>query len=89
MTIITPSAKDVAAVNAPYDLEAIRADFPILREKIHGKPLAYLDNGASAQKPKQMLLPQRIPLRPSRQPAHHVGLAREQSGGQPRSDVFL
>jgi cysteine desulfurase/selenocysteine lyase len=55
MTIMTPSAKDVAAVNAPYDLEAIRADFPILREKIHGKPLAYLDNGASAQKPKQML----------------------------------
>jgi cysteine desulfurase/selenocysteine lyase len=55
MTIITPSAKDVAAVNAPYDLEAIRADFPILREKIHGKPLTYLDNGASAQKPKQML----------------------------------
>ncbi|MEE8633251.1 MAG: cysteine desulfurase, partial [Methyloceanibacter sp.] len=55
MTIITPSAKDVAAVNAPYDLEAIRADFPILCEKIHGKPLTYLDNGASAQKPKQML----------------------------------
>ena len=42
-------------MNAPYDLEAIRADFPILREKIHGKPLTYLDNGASAQKPKQML----------------------------------
>jgi len=55
MTIITPSAKDVAAVNALYDLEAIRADFPILREKIHGKPLTYLDNGASAQKPKQVL----------------------------------
>ena len=55
MTIITPSARDVAVVNAPYDLEAIRADFPILREKIHGKPLTYLDNGASAQKPKQML----------------------------------
>ncbi len=55
MTIITASARDVAVVNAPYDLEAIRADFPILREKIHGKPLTYLDNGASAQKPKQML----------------------------------
>jgi cysteine desulfurase/selenocysteine lyase len=55
MTIITPSAKDVAAVNALYDLEAIRADFPILCEKIHGKPLTYLDNGASAQKPKQVL----------------------------------
>ena len=55
MTIITPSNKDLRAVEAPYDVEAIRADFPILREKIHGKPLTYLDNGASAQKPKQVL----------------------------------
>lgn len=38
-----------------YNIEKIRADFPILAEKIHGKRLAYLDNGASAQKPKQVL----------------------------------
>ena len=36
-------------------MEAIRADFPILAQKIHGKPLVYLDNGASAQKPRAVL----------------------------------
>ncbi|MBU1175489.1 MAG: cysteine desulfurase [Alphaproteobacteria bacterium] len=34
-----------------FDLEAVRADFPILAEQIHGHRLVYLDNGASAQKP--------------------------------------
>ena len=34
-----------------FDVEKIRAEFPILSRKIHGKPLAYLDNAASAQKP--------------------------------------
>lgn len=38
-----------------YDIDAIRADFPILSREIHGKPLVYLDNGASAQKPKQVI----------------------------------
>jgi cysteine desulfurase/selenocysteine lyase len=55
MTVLTPSAKDVQAVRAPYDVEAIRADFPILSQKVHGKPLVYLDNGASAQKPRAVL----------------------------------
>jgi cysteine desulfurase/selenocysteine lyase len=40
---------------APYDVEALRADFPILAERPYGKPLAYLDNAASAQKPRQVL----------------------------------
>jgi cysteine desulfurase / selenocysteine lyase len=40
---------------APYDVERIRADFPILYRQVHGKPLVYLDNGASAQKPRQVL----------------------------------
>lgn len=39
----------------PYDLAAIRADFPILARQIYGKPLVYLDNGASAQKPRQVI----------------------------------
>ncbi len=55
MTVITPSAKDLRAMDAPFDVEAIRADFPILSETVHGKPLTYLDNGASAQKPKQVI----------------------------------
>jgi cysteine desulfurase/selenocysteine lyase len=54
MTVLTPSPKDLKAVKA-YDLEAIRAEFPALSQKVHGKPLVYLDNGASAQKPKLVL----------------------------------
>jgi len=38
-----------------FDLERVRADFPILDEKIFGHRLVYLDNGASAQKPKAVL----------------------------------
>ena len=39
----------------PYDVEAIRRDFPAMSLKVHGKPLVYLDNAASAQKPQAML----------------------------------
>ncbi|MEM8651668.1 MAG: cysteine desulfurase [Pseudomonadota bacterium] len=38
-----------------YDVDAIRADFPILSREVHGKPLVYLDNGASAQKPQAVI----------------------------------
>jgi len=38
-----------------YDVETVRKDFPILAEKVYGKPLVYLDNGASAQKPLAVL----------------------------------
>jgi len=38
-----------------FDLEKVRADFPILDEKIHGHRLVYLDSGASAQKPNAVL----------------------------------
>ncbi|MCL4168990.1 UNVERIFIED_CONTAM: hypothetical protein GTU68_014555, partial [Idotea baltica] len=38
-----------------YDINAIRADFPILSREVHGKPLVYLDNGASAQKPQVVI----------------------------------
>ncbi len=38
-----------------YDVERIRADFPILFRDVHGKPLVYLDNGASAQKPRSVI----------------------------------
>jgi cysteine desulfurase/selenocysteine lyase len=39
----------------PLDLGAIRADFPILSEKVRGKPFTFLDSGASAQKPRQVI----------------------------------
>ena len=38
-----------------FDVQAIRRDFPILNQEINGKPLVYLDNGASAQKPQSVL----------------------------------
>ncbi|UPA26034.1 cysteine desulfurase [Shinella oryzae] len=38
-----------------YDVEAIRRDFPILSKTVYGKPLVYLDNGASAQKPQSVI----------------------------------
>ena len=38
-----------------YDVAAIRADFPILSREVNGKPLVYLDNGASAQKPQVVI----------------------------------
>jgi cysteine desulfurase/selenocysteine lyase len=44
-----------APVPTTYDVEAIRRDFPILGRTVYGKPLTYLDNGASAQKPKVVI----------------------------------
>jgi cysteine desulfurase/selenocysteine lyase len=44
-----------AVTNGVYDLARIREDFPILALKVYGKPLVYLDNAASAQKPKPVL----------------------------------
>jgi cysteine desulfurase/selenocysteine lyase len=41
--------------NGSYDVERVRADFPALAMQVYGKPLVYLDNAASAQKPKAVL----------------------------------
>ncbi len=41
--------------SAPYDVERIRSDFPILSRLVHGKPLVFLDTAASAQKPRVVL----------------------------------
>ncbi|MCP4822043.1 MAG: cysteine desulfurase [Shimia sp.] len=38
-----------------YDVQKVRADFPILSREVNGKPLVYLDNGASAQKPNVVI----------------------------------
>jgi cysteine desulfurase / selenocysteine lyase len=43
------------AGEAAYDVARIRADFPILATQVYGKPLVYLDNAASAQKPRAVL----------------------------------
>jgi cysteine desulfurase/selenocysteine lyase len=38
-------------ISAGFDVDKVREDFPVLKQKIHGKPLVYLDNAATAQKP--------------------------------------
>ena len=38
-----------------FDVQRIRQDFPILRQQIRGKPLVFLDSGASAQKPRAVI----------------------------------
>jgi len=48
----TPGTSATARSRASLDVGAIRGDFPILRESIHGKPLVYLDNAATTQKPQ-------------------------------------
>ena len=48
-----PAAMEIA--DTGYDVEAIRKDFPILSREVYGKPLVYLDNGASAQKPQAVI----------------------------------
>src|SRR5689334_14362474 len=56
----TPGAREYDGVVAvttekKLDARALRADFPIFDQEIHGKPLAYLDSAVSAQKPRQVL----------------------------------
>ncbi|UUA73133.1 cysteine desulfurase [Cellvibrio sp. QJXJ] len=41
--------------NAPFDVEKIRADFPILHQQVNGQPLVYLDNAATTQKPNAVI----------------------------------
>lgn len=43
------------SVEAALDIAAIRAEFPVLRQQVHGRPLVYLDNGASVQKPQAVI----------------------------------
>jgi cysteine desulfurase/selenocysteine lyase len=47
-----PPAQDASL---GFDVELIRADFPILQQRIHGKPLVYLDNAATSQKPWEVI----------------------------------
>src|SRR5882724_7572388 len=49
------NAEPKMVAQSAYDVSALRRDFPILARKVHGRPLVYLDNAASAQKPKLVL----------------------------------
>ncbi len=57
MTAANPRANENASGKATgaFDVARIREDFPILKEKVHGKPLVYLDNAATSQKPRVVL----------------------------------
>jgi cysteine desulfurase / selenocysteine lyase len=53
-----PAPRDQAAAgpaSVPFDVDRVRQDFPILRQTVRGRPLAYLDNAASAQKPRAVI----------------------------------
>ncbi len=45
----------VVAAATPFDVAAIRGDFPALAQQVHGRPLVYLDNAATTQKPRQVI----------------------------------
>jgi cysteine desulfurase/selenocysteine lyase len=46
-----PTEKKAGQAHQAYDVEAIRADFPILQQRVEGRPLVWLDNAATTQKP--------------------------------------
>lgn len=50
-----PVAEKLATGIDSIDVNAIRADFPVLDQKVNGKPLVYLDNAATTQKPRQVI----------------------------------
>ncbi len=50
-----PETDTVTTVKPPFDVDQIRADFPVLSQRVHGKPLVYLDNAATTQKPRQVI----------------------------------
>ena len=52
---MTSIASIIAPSQAGFDVRRIREDFPILRQTVHGKPLVYLDNAATTQKPRAVL----------------------------------
>jgi len=53
------TARDARAAAAPaaalWDVERVRKDFPALHQRVHGKPLVYLDNAATSQKPQAVI----------------------------------
>ncbi len=55
MTSITIPAEHARSSRPAFDADTLRAEFPILQQEIGGQPLAYLDNAASAQKPRAVI----------------------------------
>jgi cysteine desulfurase / selenocysteine lyase len=55
MSTVVPTASRSVTQAASFDPNAVRADFPILSQRINGKPLVYLDNAATTQKPRAVI----------------------------------
>jgi cysteine desulfurase/selenocysteine lyase len=55
MTVAFPVRTNDRPATPPLDVERLRADFPILATQVHGKPLVYLDNAATTQKPRAVI----------------------------------
>jgi cysteine desulfurase/selenocysteine lyase len=51
----TATAPGLNLSSQAFDVQAIRRDFPILQERVHGKPLVWLDNAATTQKPQSVI----------------------------------
>ncbi|HZA29622.1 MAG TPA: aminotransferase class V-fold PLP-dependent enzyme, partial [Gammaproteobacteria bacterium] len=54
MTLAVSKAQRIYP-SASFDVEKCRRDFPILEQRVHGKPLVYLDNAATTQKPLKVI----------------------------------
>ena len=50
-----PESDTLTTAKPPFDVDQIRADFPVLSQTVHGKPLVYLDNAATTQKPRRVI----------------------------------
>src|SRR5690625_5281739 len=55
MTATTQGTTITQNNRAAYDVDSVRAQFPILQKQIDGRPLVYLDNAASSQKPQRVI----------------------------------
>ena len=53
-TLASPASSAVES-RTRFDVEKVRADFPILQQRVNGKPLVYLDNAATSQKPRAVI----------------------------------
>ena len=69
-----------------FDVNKIRSDFPILSREVNGKPLVYLDNGASAQKP-QVVIDAVEPDSPANEAGVRAGDILTRLGSRPISRV--
>jgi len=55
MSTVAKTPREIHALTGSYDVQKIRKDFPVLHQQVHGKPLVYLDNAATTQKPLAVL----------------------------------